>query len=214
MDIAQQLAGWPLKDLAGWTASVATIIGALMTASNLGSRITGWGFVSFTIGSAAWALLGVLSQEQSLLVTNLFLALVNALGVWRWLGHKAQYEKAANDLANRSRAHDRDSLLPVSSLPGAVVTDNLGNKAGTVVEAMLGCNDGNLSQVVIAASNGAIAAEELRAVDGKMVRLTTKGLKLSIDRAAFIALPVLDKADWNRTEGGVNRRNASPPPAA
>jgi hypothetical protein len=36
----------------------STIIAALMTASNLGSRITGYGFVVFTVGSLAWLALG------------------------------------------------------------------------------------------------------------------------------------------------------------
>ena len=31
-----------------WVAPIATIIAALMTASNLGSRITGAGFIVFT----------------------------------------------------------------------------------------------------------------------------------------------------------------------
>ena len=46
------LAGWARMDnLAIWVAPIATTLAALMTASNLGSRITGYGFIVFTIGS-------------------------------------------------------------------------------------------------------------------------------------------------------------------
>jgi hypothetical protein len=37
-----------------WIATAATILAACFTASNLGSRITGIGFIIFTIGSIAW----------------------------------------------------------------------------------------------------------------------------------------------------------------
>ena len=46
------------RSIAGWVAPVATTIAALMTASNLGSRITGYGFIVFTIGSIAWLYAG------------------------------------------------------------------------------------------------------------------------------------------------------------
>ena len=43
-----------LGDIAGWIAPIATAIAAIMTASNLGTRVTGWGFVVFAVGSIAW----------------------------------------------------------------------------------------------------------------------------------------------------------------
>ena len=58
-----QLAAFPpvsqaMETIATWVAPIATTIAALMTASNLGSRITGWGFVVFTLGSLGWITLG------------------------------------------------------------------------------------------------------------------------------------------------------------
>lgn len=38
-----------IADLAGWAAPAATMIAAMMTAFNFGARITGWGFVAFTV---------------------------------------------------------------------------------------------------------------------------------------------------------------------
>ncbi|WP_366499360.1 hypothetical protein [Sphingopyxis sp.] len=58
----------------------------MMTASNLGARITGWGFAVFTIGSICWSLVGFWSGQTHLVATNVFLTLVNLVGIWRWLG--------------------------------------------------------------------------------------------------------------------------------
>ena len=51
-----------MEDIIAWVATVATIIAALMTASNLGPRITGYGFVVFTVGSLAWLALGIIDR--------------------------------------------------------------------------------------------------------------------------------------------------------
>jgi len=41
-----------MESIATWVAPIATTIAALMTASNLGSRITGYGFIVFTTASS------------------------------------------------------------------------------------------------------------------------------------------------------------------
>lgn len=45
--------------LVGWLATIATMIAAMMTASNLGARVTGWGFVVFSISSVCWTTVSV-----------------------------------------------------------------------------------------------------------------------------------------------------------
>ncbi len=44
-----------MTDLISWIATVATVIATFMTASNLGARITGYGFAVFLIGSLPWS---------------------------------------------------------------------------------------------------------------------------------------------------------------
>jgi len=47
-----------MEELIGWVATIATVAAALVTASNLGSRITGYGFAVFTVGPLhGWRLL-------------------------------------------------------------------------------------------------------------------------------------------------------------
>lgn len=79
----------PLPELLKWAATIFTLLGAGLTASDLGRRITGWGFVAFSFGSACWLGAAQLEQETQLGLTNIVLLAVNAFGVWRWLVRKA-----------------------------------------------------------------------------------------------------------------------------
>lgn len=53
-----------------WFATTATIIAATLTASNLGARITGYGFVIFTVGSVAWLSFAAVTDQPALVWTN------------------------------------------------------------------------------------------------------------------------------------------------
>ena len=75
-----------MEEAAGWIAPIATMIAAMMTAANLGVRLTGWGFVVFTFGSIAWTTVGLTSGQTNLVASNGFLTIVNLVGIWRWLG--------------------------------------------------------------------------------------------------------------------------------
>ena len=59
-----------MDNIASWIATAATITAACMTASNLGARITGYGFAVFTIGSIAWFTVGILTGQPALVWTN------------------------------------------------------------------------------------------------------------------------------------------------
>src|SRR6202007_1871385 len=92
----------PMIETAGWLAPAATMIAAMMTAANLGARVTGWGFVVFTVGSIGWCAIALSTGQQNLLWTNGFLTLVNGVGIWRWLGRKARYEAGGKSAEVRS----------------------------------------------------------------------------------------------------------------
>lgn len=72
----------------GWYASRSGMLAAIVIASNLGRRITGWGFVLFTTCSIAWIIAGLRDGEQALLWQNIVLFMTNLLGVYRWLIRK------------------------------------------------------------------------------------------------------------------------------
>jgi membrane protein implicated in regulation of membrane protease activity len=78
-----------LPELFKWLAMGFTLIGAGMTAADLGRRFTGWGFAALATSSVFWLASAQLEQESQLGLTNLVLLALNLFGVWRWLVRKA-----------------------------------------------------------------------------------------------------------------------------
>lgn len=73
----------------GWVATGLTIVAASLVALDLGRRITGFAFIVFSLGSAAWVVAAHLDGDGPLGTTNLALLAINLIGVWRWLVRKA-----------------------------------------------------------------------------------------------------------------------------
>jgi hypothetical protein len=65
-------------------AAVTTVLAAALVAANLNARITVAGFMIFILASIAWMIDGWLESKSSLVIQNVILLLINALGVWRW----------------------------------------------------------------------------------------------------------------------------------
>ena len=53
-----------MAEILPWIATVATIIGAFLTAANLGARVTGSGFAVFLAGSLAWLATGLPFEHE------------------------------------------------------------------------------------------------------------------------------------------------------
>jgi len=65
-------------------AAVTTVLAAALVAANLNARITVAGFMIFLLASIAWMIDGWLEGKASLVIQNVVLLLINAIGVWRW----------------------------------------------------------------------------------------------------------------------------------
>ncbi|ODP38954.1 photosystem reaction center subunit H [Sphingomonas turrisvirgatae] len=187
--------GSELNEVAGWIAPIATVIAAMMTAANLGARVTGWGFVVFTIGSLCWSWIGVSSGQTNLLATNLFLTLVNVVGIWRWLGRQRGYEDGGKSAEVASRRSSVPSLFTATGIPGTSVVDAQGETIGKAVEALVECGTGTVSYVVVAQRTAAVA-EVLRAVPYAQLSFACDRLTFKPGCAAFEALPPLTDGDW------------------
>ena len=181
-----------LTDIAGWVAPIATMIAAMMTAANLGARVTGWGFVVFLVGSLCWSTIGLSSGQTNLLATNAFLTLVNGVGIWRWLGRQRAYEDGGKSAEQASRRAAAPTLFTASGIVGRKVEVGEGAALGKAVEALVGCREGRVSYVVVASG----MPEELRAVSYDALIFKDERIVLKMDRAAFEALPVLADGDW------------------
>lgn len=110
-----------MAEILPWIATVATIIGAFLTAANLGARVTGSGFAVFLAGSLAWLATGFLTGQPALTWTNAVLTLLNIFGIWRWLGRQASVEEGGKAAAEASAKTPGEALFPVSLLSRAVV---------------------------------------------------------------------------------------------
>ncbi|MFV3077068.1 PRC-barrel domain containing protein [Niveispirillum fermenti] len=182
--------------IAGWVAPAATMIAAMMTASNLGARVTGWGFVVFTLGSISWSVVGWATDQSGLLATNLFLTGVNMVGIWRWLGRQRAYEDGGRAAALASRRSAAPTLFTATAFSGMPVRDNGGSTLGKSVEALVECASGEISYVVVASGGVGGVDECLRAVAREQVRFDADGLCLLMPRAAFERIEPLADGDW------------------
>jgi hypothetical protein len=74
-----------LLDILRWTATATGIVAAVLVALNAGPRVTGIGFIIFTVCSVSWTTVGLLDGETGLGIQNLVLTAVNLLGIYRYL---------------------------------------------------------------------------------------------------------------------------------
>lgn len=181
-----------MSETISWIATVATIVAASMTAANLGSRITGYGFCVFLVGSISWFATGLMTGQPALVWTNAVLTVLNAFGIWRWLGRQAKIEEGAAAASAASERAPGESLFPVSLLLKAPIEDRDGNSRGSCVDAMAGCSTGRLNYIV--ASEGGIGGvgETLRKLPWE--RAQFEGERLIADD--FRDLPEIAKDEW------------------
>jgi len=185
-----------MDEIAGWIAPIATMIAAMMTAANLGARVTGWGFAVFTIGSISWAIVGVGSGQQNLLLTNIFLTLVNAVGIWRWLGRQARYEEGGEAATMRSSTAHGPTLFAVGAIAGAKLIGRGGEPIGIVVDGMMRCNDAGLAYVVVSEGGIGGVGERLHALSPAELRFSAEGISCTLSADDLRSRIVLESDDW------------------
>ena len=185
-----------MTDIAGWIAPIATMIAAMMTAANLGARVTGWGFVVFTLGSVCWSIVGLSTGQTNLVATNVFLTLVNFVGIWRWLGRQRAYEDGGEAAKTKSRRSAVPSLFTATGIAGMSVKDADGDDIGKAVEALIECDTGAVGYVVVATGGLGGIAEELRPVPRDRLTFGCDHLEIGMSRRAFDALALLAAGDW------------------
>ena len=177
-------------------APVATMVAAMMTAANISARVTGWGFVVFTVGSLAWCAVAIASGQQNLLITNGFLFLVNLVGVWRWLGRVAVHEDGARAAEVKSEHAAAPALIAVSNLVGRKVTDDTDEVIGGVIGVMAAYDDGKIAYIVVGVGGIAGVGQRLVAIDWSKVVTVDDHIRTSITGREISAAPDVDPKDW------------------
>lgn len=178
-----------------WIATVATIIAAFMTASNLGSKITGYGFAVFLIGSLAWLATGVLTHQPALVWTNIILTLLNAFGIWRWLGRQRKVEEGARTAAEASERTPGEALFPVSLLSHAAVVGTRG-ELGHCVDAMAGCQSGRTDYLVVSQGGMAGVGETLRRLPWSQAGVEGERVVTGLSADEFASLDEIPRDQW------------------
>ena len=185
-----------MESIATWVAPIATTIAALMTASNLGSRTTGYGFIVFTVGSLAWLALGIATDQPNLLWQNIILTALNLFGIWRWLGRQAKFEDGGVAAQENSSDLPGETLFPASLLSSAKLVGAGGTELGSSVEAMLGATSGRPSYLVIAEGGVAGVGETLRRVEWRDARVEDDCIVTTLDGQTFARADRLEKDRW------------------
>lgn len=188
-----------MNDIAAWLAPAATAIAAVMTAANLGPRITGWGFVVFSVGSICWCIVAIATGQQNLLFTNGFLTLVNAIGIWRWLGRQSRYEQGSASAAQRSAVAPVPTLIALGSIAGRKVIGKDGAPLGIVIDGMMRCSDRALEYIVVSEGGVAGIGERLHALDPVQFTFGDDAISCDLDLAELQRLPILTPAAWPKT---------------
>jgi hypothetical protein len=184
-----------MENSLSWVATAATIIAASITASNLGSRITGYGFIVFTVGSIAWFGFGLMSGQPALVWTNAVLTFLNLFGIWRWLGRQATIEDGSAAAAKASRATPGEALFPVSLLARAKVRSQ-STSLGACVDAMAECASGGIAYVMVSEGGIAGAGETLRRLPWEGLRVDGDEVVTQLDAAQFCQLEPVPKDQW------------------
>jgi hypothetical protein len=184
-----------MADSISWLATIATVIAASMTAANLGSRITGYGFAVFLLGSLAWLATGVLTGQPALAWTNVVLTVLNIFGIWRWLGRQAKVEEGAKAAAEASEATPGEALFPISLLSRATVQGE-GRDLGRCVDAMAGVSSGTLSYVVVSQGGVGGVGETLRRLPWNSAHVEGEAVVANFSPEQFARLEELSREQW------------------
>ena len=82
-----------------WIAAIGTILAAAMVAADFSRRITGFGFVLFSVVACLWVYSGLTAPDgMPLAIQNGVLLFINIFGVWQFLisrKKKQEIDKAA-----------------------------------------------------------------------------------------------------------------------
>ncbi len=184
-----------METILSWVATIATVTAASIVASNLGSRITGYGFIVFTIGSLAWLALGLTTGQPALAWTNIALTFLNLFGIWRWLGRQTAVEEGARAAALASHSDPGEDLFPVSLLARAGVRSG-SSSLGRCVDAMAGCRSGRIAYVMVSEGGVAGAGEHLRRLPWGELHVEEDEVVTRLDEAEFCSLEPVPKDHW------------------
>lgn len=173
-----------MVDNLGWLALMATSLAAIMTAANLGAKVTGVGFAIFFIGALAWCAVGAFTDQRQLLWSNAFLAIVDLIGAWRWLYRRAQAEDAIGKSKSRYRRVGSE-LFSFEDMIGMTVRTRDGVVLGIAEGALADKSNGEARFVLVRAADKDTATSGFRQLPWSRVSIEDDRLIVDLTHAQF-----------------------------
>ena len=178
-----------MTDMLGWVALAATCIAAIVTAANLGARITGYGFAIFFVGAVAWCMVGAATGQRQLLWSNAFLALIDIVGVWRWLYRRARAEDAIARVRDEETGSGEE-LFALDDLVGKRVVDKSGETLAAIEGALADCSSGRLRFLIVRPQGSSDDPASFRRLPWQSCRRVGDGaVSTDLTTAEFEGLP-------------------------
>ena len=84
-----------------------------------------------------------------MLYSNIFLGVVDVIGVWRWLGHRARLADTSTAEQENSGRRGEATLFSVATLDGAPVLGENGEVIAHAVDALAACDGGRIDYLII-----------------------------------------------------------------
>lgn len=74
-----------MEEVLRWCASLLTILPGIVIAARVRPLWMGWAFVALTAGALIWIATASMAGDYALLVQNIAIAVINCIGIYRWL---------------------------------------------------------------------------------------------------------------------------------
>ncbi len=179
-----------------WAGPAFILLGSVMTAANRGARFTGWGFVSFTAGSASFLTAAGLSGEPYGMVMNGLLAVTGVYGMYRWFGQKAKGEDGAR-VAERKSAQSAcvDTVMSAAKLIDSKVFDSRGDGVGVLADFMVAPDKAGIAYFVVRLAHP-LDETEFYGIEPGQLTLADDKLQLACELAEC---QPLSASDWPAT---------------
>jgi hypothetical protein len=161
-----------------------------MTASNVSARVTGWGFAVFTIGAAAWIVVGLATHQAQLMYSNIFLLVVDLFGICRWLGQRTRISDTSRAEEQRSDQRSGNPLFSTAKLDGLPVKSRDGHVLATSVDALVACDGGQIDFLLIRAGGLGGVGETLYKLPWSDARVSDNEIRTMLTSATLKRLSV------------------------
>jgi len=159
--------------------------------------------VIFTVGAAAWIAVGIATHQSQLFYSNCFLAVVDLIWIWRWLGSRTRISDTAAAEVQRSQEPAAETLFSVTRVDGLPVYSPAGTIVARAVDVLITCRSGRIAYFIVRTGGVGGVGETLRRLPWDEISMTDAGICTRLSDAAVGRLPeAMSDPAADRTDSG------------